>query len=305
MIAETSVELDQVQDVGGLRCAVRRELVVVASIPVRVVEIDIAQPVAVGGQDDDPGAIGGDEPRDKQSRELEVAQMVCAELHLEAVGCSAEGGEHHRVVHQHMDGRGDVRYRVGSPANVGQRREVQRHGRCCGVRYLRVHPGLGIGKRCGVACRHDDMGAGRGERPCRLAASSADAPVMTHVFPTRSTPSTTSSAVGVLMSPALLFAEPPQRHHHVGVAFFLHDPLAHPAHRLDRVLWHGDRDAAGVAEGGEPLGAEQRKHIAQFAFQRFGVRSRSSGCRRSPPSVTLSMVSTGTMLATRPDSIAE
>ena len=54
---QPSVQLDHVQDIGGLRCSVGGELVVFPPLPVGVVQVDVAHPVPVRRQNHDAGAL--------------------------------------------------------------------------------------------------------------------------------------------------------------------------------------------------------------------------------------------------------
>ena len=90
-LAQSSVGFDRVQDVRRLGCAVCDELVVVAALPVGIVEVDVAHHVAAGGEDDHPGALRGGELRSEQSGEFEVPEMVRADLDFEPVGSGRTG----------------------------------------------------------------------------------------------------------------------------------------------------------------------------------------------------------------------
>ena len=86
-----------------LDCAVRDELVVFALLPVGIGKVDVTHDVASGGEDDQPGAIGGRKLRDKEPGEFEVPEMVCPDLQFEPIVSTPEGGEHDPgVVHQNM-----------------------------------------------------------------------------------------------------------------------------------------------------------------------------------------------------------
>ena len=81
-LGEAALELRREQEVRELRLAVGAPRVVGAALPVEVVEVDLADPVAGRGDRDD--AVG--DLREQQVREREVAEVVRADLHLEAVG---------------------------------------------------------------------------------------------------------------------------------------------------------------------------------------------------------------------------
>ena len=62
-VAEPAVELDAEQDVGGLGLPVRRELVVLATLEVRVVPHDVGADVAARAQVDDARRRAGEQRR--------------------------------------------------------------------------------------------------------------------------------------------------------------------------------------------------------------------------------------------------
>ena len=81
-IGEAALELGREEEVRELRLAVRAPRVVGAALPVEVVEVDLADPVAGRGDGDDAVA----DLRQQEVREREVAEVVRADLQLEPVG---------------------------------------------------------------------------------------------------------------------------------------------------------------------------------------------------------------------------
>src|SRR5436305_3449742 len=93
-ILETTIELDRVENVRRLRLAVGDELVVLAPLPVGVVEVDITQLVTVGADHDD-AARGAPNHRGHQAADqYEVTEMIGPELKLEAIGSPRERRGH-------------------------------------------------------------------------------------------------------------------------------------------------------------------------------------------------------------------
>ncbi len=80
-LREAALELGREQQVRELRLAVRAPGVVGAALPVEVVEVDLADPVA--GRGDRHDAVA--DLRQQQVREREVAEVVRADLQLEPV----------------------------------------------------------------------------------------------------------------------------------------------------------------------------------------------------------------------------
>ena len=54
-------------------------------LAVGIIEVDVAQGMARGGEDDDPGVRRYGELRNKQAGEFEVPEMVCSDLDLKAI----------------------------------------------------------------------------------------------------------------------------------------------------------------------------------------------------------------------------
>ncbi len=169
--AQAAVGFVGVQDVRRLGRAVGFELVVVPPLPAGIVEVDVTQDVASGGQVDDAGIPGGGELRYQQPGKFEVLEMICADLQFEAVLGPAEGGEHDAgVVHQDMDRRRDVADRCRRRAHTVQRREVELNRRDPGAAHLGRDPPGRLRQGLLVAGGQDDVSARGGERPGRLAA---------------------------------------------------------------------------------------------------------------------------------------
>ncbi len=82
--AMAPIELHREQDVGRLRAAVGGKGLVARLLEARVFQIDIREAVPGRGQVDQPPA--GAEQRGDAIHEHEVAEMIRAELALEAVG---------------------------------------------------------------------------------------------------------------------------------------------------------------------------------------------------------------------------
>ena len=143
---------------------VRDPRVVRRALEVRIVEIDVGEPVPGRAQHHDARAFT--EHRQEQLREQEVAHVVRSDLELEPVGGLALRTRHHaRVLDEHVEvvvGRAEL---PREPTHVGERREVQRH-----ELEPRVRDGRADARRrrlapLGVAHGHRDGGTVRGERP--------------------------------------------------------------------------------------------------------------------------------------------
>ena len=114
------LQLQHEQQIGQLRLPVRRPLLVRPPLPVEVGQVDLAHPVGAGADADDP--VG--ELWQQQVGQGEVAEVVGAELELEALGGPAQRHRHHPgVVDQQVD---RPRPGPGEGADGAQIGEVER-----------------------------------------------------------------------------------------------------------------------------------------------------------------------------------
>ena len=168
-------------------------------LEVRVVEVDVAEAVAGGGEVDDAGRRAGEQQRHEPVHEHEVAEVVRAELRLEPVGGRALGA-------RHDPGVGDEHVEpvvVGEHA-VGERPHRREDARSTSRSSI-VASGEPAAHRLGrplalveVAHAEHDAGAVRRERPGGLHAEPGRRAGDQRRVPVRSTPSRTSSVVDSL-----------------------------------------------------------------------------------------------------------
>src|SRR5579864_4556781 len=91
------------EDVGGLRAAIRDEGFILRALKVWILQVNVGITMACGGEVDQPSS-GADE-RSNPVDEDEVAQMVGAELHLEAVlRVGKRCGHHPRIGDDYIEG---------------------------------------------------------------------------------------------------------------------------------------------------------------------------------------------------------
>jgi hypothetical protein len=116
---ESALELEGEQEIRELRLAVHGPTAVGLRAPVQVGEVDA--PHAVGTGRDGHDAIG--DPRQQQVREGEVAEVVGAEVQLEAVGRRRLRHEHDAgIVDEHVD---RLAPRIGEPPDGGEVGEIE------------------------------------------------------------------------------------------------------------------------------------------------------------------------------------
>ena len=134
-----TVELDRVEDVGGLRLPVRRHLRVLALLVVRVVPVDVRHRVAARAQHHDTRRRARDQQRQQAADEHEVAEVIRAEVQLEPVVGATER-------HRHDPGVGDQQVErdratranaVGEVPHARERAELEHLVRDVGVGHRR------------------------------------------------------------------------------------------------------------------------------------------------------------------------
>ena len=164
------VELDREQDVGGLRAAIGAELGVGRALEIRIVQIDVGEAVAGRGQIDQPRARL--QQRGDPVDEHEMAQVVGAELGLEAVGGLAlRAGHDAGVGDDDIERLAGRHQRVGAGAHAGQRGQVELDQlQAAAVLGGRLRAPSVAALALSVARRADHLGAVRGQRPGRLHA---------------------------------------------------------------------------------------------------------------------------------------
>ena len=167
---ETTVELHREQDVGGLRLAVRGELVVLAPLVVGIVPHDVGSPVPARAEVDDARRRIGEQHRHQQVGQQEVPDVVGAELHLEAFDGAFERRVHHaRVVDQQV--QPVVRRPSTTAANArtlsSDARSSEPASSSASGTWSRTVADGGVDARR-VATREHHVGAGRRERARRL-----------------------------------------------------------------------------------------------------------------------------------------
>ena len=114
-LGQAALQLGREEQVGELGLAVGGPALVAAAVPVEVVEADLADPVRDRRDSDDALA----DPRQQQVGQREVAEVVGADLQLEAVLCARLGRGHDAgVVDQ------DVEVAVPALGELPDRREV-------------------------------------------------------------------------------------------------------------------------------------------------------------------------------------
>jgi hypothetical protein len=135
------VELHREQDVGGLGPAIGNHRVVGRALEIGIVEVDVRIAVAGGGDIHQPAARR--EQRGDAVHQHEVAEVICPELGLEAIGGVPEGRPHHAGIGDHGgEGPPVSDQRVGTGAHTLKRGEIQLHQlQSAAVRRLR--PDLG------------------------------------------------------------------------------------------------------------------------------------------------------------------
>lgn len=169
------------QQVGQLGLPVGLPAAILAALPIEVVEVDDAQVVHIARHRDD--AIG-DAP-EQQAGEREMTEMICPDLHFEAVGgACVRHGHHPGVVDEHIDpvdGVGEFAHRgqVGEiePAHLGERPDP------IGDRLALVdiaagehHPRTRAGQGARGHGAEPAVGAGDDEGPALLIGDVGDAP---------------------------------------------------------------------------------------------------------------------------------
>ena len=171
--AMTLVEGNGEEDVRGLRSAVGDEGLVGRALEVGVFEVDVGITVACRGQIDE--AAAGAQQRSDAVDEDEVAEMIGAELRLEAVGGAAEGSGHDPGVgDDDVEEAALVEQRVGGGANALEVCEIELDE----LEAATVGRGFLADFSCGVlclgevACGADDVGSVGGERTGGLDAES-------------------------------------------------------------------------------------------------------------------------------------
>ena len=118
------VELHREQDVGGLGAAIGDHRVVGRALEVRIVEVDVRIAVAGGGDVHQPPARR--DQRGDAVDQHEVAEVIGAELGLEAVGGVPERRAHHAGIGDHDVERPPVGEQgVGAGAHALERGEIQ------------------------------------------------------------------------------------------------------------------------------------------------------------------------------------
>ena len=161
---QTALQLGGEQQVGELGLAVGTPRPVALALPVEIVEVDLAEAVGARGDGDD---AAGDVLQ-QQVGEREVAEMVGAELQLEAVRRPDQRRDHHAgVVDQQVD--------LAVPAGRERTHRLQ----ACrdpvrGPRWCRASSPAAVSALVGVADGEHDARALGGER---LGGGAADAAV--------------------------------------------------------------------------------------------------------------------------------
>ncbi len=165
-LREAALQLGGEQQVGQLGLAVGRPAAVPPALPVEVVEVDPAGAVGAGGDRDDPSR----DVRQQEVREGEVAEVVGAELQLEAVAVRDSGGiMTPALLMSRSTGRRPVAGERADRVEAGQVEEAD-------LGRARSRQGAGgLGSPGLVADREDHPGAVGGEGPRRLQADAAAA----------------------------------------------------------------------------------------------------------------------------------
>jgi hypothetical protein len=182
-LAQAPLELAREQEVGELGLAVGAPRLVAALLPIEVVEPDLAHAVRAGGDHDDAVA----DPRQQQVREREVAEVVGADLHLEAVGGARLRDRHHAgVVDQDVDvaleavGERVHRAEVGEvePPDLGRARDRLRRGRAARLVAHREHDmSAGMAQLARGGEPDAAVGAGDDDGPAALAGKVLGSPL--------------------------------------------------------------------------------------------------------------------------------
>ena len=160
--------------VGRLRPAVGDPGVVVGPLEVGVVEVDVGDAVRCRRQHHDARIVACLHGRGQQAGQFEVAEVIRAELHLEAVGGAAERAGHDAgVVHQHVDCVARIEVAGSERAHAGQVGEVEGGERQHRIRYGGANALSGVGVLLWVTRQHQHRGAVRGERTRRFLAEPA------------------------------------------------------------------------------------------------------------------------------------
>ena len=158
--------------VGQLGLAVGGHPVVAAGLPLQVREVDLCPDVVRDARDrHHPGSIHAEQVLQQQAGEREMAEMVGAELQLEAVGGVLLRRVHHAgVVDEQVDPRVGGRKFGRRGAHRCQRAQIQfvhRHLRARGQLPNAGRRSVALG---GVADRHHHSGATGGEHTGRVVA---------------------------------------------------------------------------------------------------------------------------------------
>lgn len=183
------VELDGIEDIGGLRAAVGEPAVVGCSREARIVEIDIRVAMSVRRDTDDAPTVvqEAQEPVDED----EVPEVVGAELRLEAILGSPLRRGHHAGIRDHDVEPLSLRMqavRRGTHGAEGREVDLEQFER----------PGDASGSRLRlreIARGADDVRPVRGESPRGLDAIPDETPVTSTRLPSSFTPASTSSVV--------------------------------------------------------------------------------------------------------------
>jgi len=167
---DAPVEADGEEHVRGFRTTIGDEFLVRRVLEIGIVEIDIGEAMSGGRKDDD--ACARLQARHEAIDEYKVAEVIRAELRLEAVGSLAlRTGHHARVGDDRIELLSLRNDRIGGGgAHAGERGEIERYKlQAAPIRCRRPHR-LGRGARLVEVARAHDRGAVSGERPRRLHA---------------------------------------------------------------------------------------------------------------------------------------
>ena len=174
LVGVAAVELEGEERVGRLRLPVGGPVEVLGVLEVGVVPQDRRLEVAGRRQAHDARRRGGEQRRQDEVGEEEVAEVVGAELHLEPVGGARERARHHAgVVDEQVDARVALDQLGGGLAHAGQRGQVEHERLHGGGGDMIGKRGDGVGHLGLVAGGEDDVGAVRRQRPGRLQAEPA------------------------------------------------------------------------------------------------------------------------------------
>ncbi len=126
--AEPLRQADREQGVGGLGLSIGVPFVIRAAPILDVVEVDVGAAMGAGREYDDTGRRRRLQGGEQQERQEEMAEMVGAELQLEAIaGRALRRGHYPRVIDEEIQRRPACATLLGGRADGGERPEIKRH----------------------------------------------------------------------------------------------------------------------------------------------------------------------------------